>query len=108
VLQMAGLMIAPELAERRLIQFKQNLAQLLGFRIAGREILSVNLAQSANEGVSVFAADFAILVAVAIVETCLAHAALMPGNAGGAKGPDFWCAFEDGEVKVIGDEPDNA
>jgi len=21
---------------------------------------------------------------------------------------DFWCAFEDGEVKVIGDEPDNA
>ena len=30
-----------------------------------------------------------------------------PGNAGGAKGPDFWCAFEDGEVKVIGDKPDN-
>ena len=25
-----------------------------------------------------------------------------PGNAGGGKGPDFWCAFEDGEVKVIG------
>jgi hypothetical protein len=33
--------------------------------------------------------------------------ALMPGNAGGAKGPDFWCAFEDGEVVVIGDEPAN-
>ena len=31
----------------------------------------------------------------------------MSGNAGGAKGPDFWCAFEDGEVKVIGDEPGN-
>jgi hypothetical protein len=30
-----------------------------------------------------------------------------PGNAGGAKDPDFWCAFEDGEVKVIGDEPRN-
>jgi len=30
-----------------------------------------------------------------------------PGNAGGAKGPDFWCAFEDGEEKVIGDEPTN-
>jgi hypothetical protein len=30
---------------------------------------------------------------------------LNPGNAGGGKGPDFWCAFEDGEVKVIGDEP---
>ena len=33
--------------------------------------------------------------------------ALKPGNVGGAKGPDFWCAFEDGEVKVIGDEPEN-
>jgi hypothetical protein len=29
------------------------------------------------------------------------------GNAGGGKGPDFWCAFEDGKVKVIGDEPEN-
>src|SRR5438046_1787813 len=28
----------------------------------------------------------------------------MPGNAGGAKGPDFWCAFEDGEVKASGGE----
>ena len=25
----------------------------------------------------------------------------------GAKGPDFWHAFEDGEDKVIGDEPHN-
>src|SRR3977135_3369965 len=33
--------------------------------------------------------------------------ATMPVNAGGAKDPDFWCAFDDGEVKVIGDEPDN-
>lgn len=31
----------------------------------------------------------------------------MPGNARGAKGPDFWRASEDGEVEVIGDEPDN-
>ena len=31
----------------------------------------------------------------------------MPGNAGGAKGPDFWRASEDGEVEVIGDEPSN-
>jgi len=29
------------------------------------------------------------------------------GNASGAKGPDFWCAFEDNEVVVIGDEPAN-
>jgi hypothetical protein len=32
---------------------------------------------------------------------------LKPGNAGGGKGPDFWCACDDGEVPVIGDEPDN-
>src|SRR6266852_9981819 len=31
----------------------------------------------------------------------------MPGNAGGGKGPDFWYAFQDGEVVVIGDEPEN-
>src|SRR3984957_21026475 len=36
-----------------------------------------------------------------------ARTALRPGNAGGAKDPDFWCAFDDGEVKVIGDEPEN-
>ncbi len=29
------------------------------------------------------------------------------GNAGGAKDPDFWHAFEAGEVEVIGDEPGN-
>jgi hypothetical protein len=28
-----------------------------------------------------------------------------PGNAGGGKGPDFWSAFDDGEVRVIGDGP---
>jgi len=33
--------------------------------------------------------------------------ALRPGNAGGAKGPDFRCASEDGEVEVIGDKPGN-
>ena len=33
--------------------------------------------------------------------------ALRPGNAGGAKDPDFRHAFEVGEVKVIGDEPGN-
>jgi hypothetical protein len=38
VLKIAGLMIAAELSQRRLVQLKQNLAQLLGFRIAGCEI----------------------------------------------------------------------
>ena len=31
--------------------------------------------------------------------------ATRPGNAGGGKDPDFWCAFEEGEEGVIGDEP---
>src|SRR5882757_7232539 len=69
-------MIAAELAQRRLVQLKQNLAQFLGFGIAGCETLSVNLSQRADEGVAVFDADFAILVAVASVETRFAHAAL--------------------------------
>ena len=30
-----------------------------------------------------------------------------PGNSGGGKDPDFWNAFEDGEDRVIGDEPGN-
>jgi hypothetical protein len=71
--QVAGLMIAAELAERRLVQPKQYLAQLLGFKIAGCETLSVNLTLRVDEGVSVFGADLAVLV----VETCLAHAALL-------------------------------
>jgi hypothetical protein len=32
---------------------------------------------------------------------------MKPGNSGGGKDPDFWCAFEDGEDRVIGDEPGN-
>ena len=71
------LMIAAELAERRLVQPKQYLAQLLGFKIAGCETLSVNLTLRVDEVVSVFGADLAVLVAVAVVETCLAHAALL-------------------------------
>src|ERR1700674_4088571 len=73
VLKMAGLMIATKLAQRRLVQLEQNLAQLLGFRITGCETRSVNLTQRADQGVAVLVADFAILVAVAIVETGLAH-----------------------------------
>jgi hypothetical protein len=37
VLQVAGLMIAAELAQRGLVQLKQNFAELLSFRIAGCE-----------------------------------------------------------------------
>ncbi len=63
VLEMAGLMIATKLAQRRLVQLKQDLAQLLRFRITGRETLPVNLAQGAHQGIAMLVADFAILVA---------------------------------------------
>src|SRR5271167_3913366 len=32
---------------------------------------------------------------------------MKPGNSGGGKGPYFRCALEEGEEKVIGDEPGN-
>ncbi len=47
MLKIAGLMIAAELAQRRLVQLKQNLAQLLGFRIAGCEITKNAVAAAA-------------------------------------------------------------
>src|SRR5882757_3112972 len=81
VAEMAGLVIAAELAQRRLVQMSQNIAQLLGRRIARRETRSVNLAQGAQQRVAVLAADFAVMVAVSVVETWLAHAAL-PGARG--------------------------
>jgi hypothetical protein len=69
-------MIAAKLAQRRLIQLKKDFAQLLGRGITGGKALSVNLAQRADEGVAVLVADFAVVVAMAIVETGFAHAAL--------------------------------
>jgi hypothetical protein len=51
-------MITAELAHRRFVQLKQNFTQLLGLRITGCEAWSVNLAQRADEGVSVLVADF--------------------------------------------------
>ena len=77
MLQVAGLIIAAEFIKRRLVQLKQNFAELFGFKIAGCETLSVNLTLRVDEGVSVFGAGLAVLVAVAVVETCLAHAALL-------------------------------
>jgi hypothetical protein len=74
VLQVAGLMIAVELAQRCLVQLKQNLAQFLGLGITGCETLSVNLPERADQGVPVFVADLAIPVAVAAIEAW--HASL--------------------------------
>ena len=76
VFEMAGLVIPAKLAQRGLVELRQDVAQLLGCRITGGESLSVNLAKRANQRGAVLVADFAIVVAVAIVETCLAHAAL--------------------------------
>jgi hypothetical protein len=91
VFKVAGAVISAELAQRRLVQVKQDVAQLLGRRITRGETLSVNLAQRANENVAVLVADFAIVIAVAIVETGLAHAALhgaYPGDTIRLPGPN--------------------
>jgi hypothetical protein len=76
VLQVAGLMIAAELAQRCFVELRENIAQFLGIRITGSKTLSVNLTQRADEDVSVLVADFTVVVAVAIVETGFTHAAL--------------------------------
>ena len=41
MLQVAGLVIAPELAQRRLVQLKQNLARPLGFGMSKHRVLSL-------------------------------------------------------------------
>src|SRR4051812_31558583 len=71
---MTGLVVAAELAQRRLVQIKHDIAELVGWGIAGGKTLPVNLAQRADGGGAVLVADFTILLAV--VRTCLAHAAL--------------------------------
>jgi hypothetical protein len=76
VIQMTGLVVAAKLAQRCLVQVKKNVAQLVGWGIAGGKTLPVNLAQCADRRGAVLVADFAIVVALAIVETCLTHAAL--------------------------------
>src|SRR5213078_928266 len=75
-IQVAGLMIPAKLAERGLVQLQQDLAQLVRFGVTGGETVSINFSQGPDECVSMFGADFAILVAVAVIETYLAHAAL--------------------------------
>jgi len=71
--QVAGFMIAAELAQRSFVELKKNLAQCLGFRMPGGETLPINLTQRVDGRVTVFVADFTVVVAVAIVETCAAH-----------------------------------
>ena len=73
---MAGFVVTAELAQRSFVQLEKDLAQGPGFRMPGGETLSVNLAQRMDGRISVFVADFTVVVAVAIVETCVAHGAL--------------------------------
>ena len=88
VIQVAGFMIAAELAQRRLVELKQDFAQLLGLGIAGGEARSVDLAQRAHERIAVLVADFAVVVAMTIVQTWLAHAALHGGASDSILPPD--------------------
>ena len=76
MLQMVGLVIAAELTYRSLIELKHYLAQFGGFRIPGRKSLPVNFTQRPDEGIAVFAGNFAVLFAMAMVENWFAHAAL--------------------------------
>jgi hypothetical protein len=69
-------MIATDLAQGGLVKLKHYLAQFRSSRIPGRKALAVNFTQRLDKGVAVLAADFAILVAMAMVETWFAHAAL--------------------------------
>jgi hypothetical protein len=75
---MVRLVVAAELAWRSLTELQHYVTRLRGFLIPGGKTLSVNFAQRADGGVSVFAADFTILVAVAIVETCLLMLSIVP------------------------------
>src|SRR3982750_2519129 len=74
VIEMTGLVVAAKLVQRRLVQIRQSLAQLVGWGITSGKTWPVNLAQRADGGGAVLVADFTILLAV--VETCLTHAAL--------------------------------
>jgi hypothetical protein len=76
VIQVTSFMIAAELAQRCFVQLKKNLTQLFGFGVTGCETLPVNFSQRADKSVAVLVADFAVVVAVAIVESGFAHRAL--------------------------------
>src|SRR5947199_7384889 len=79
---MARFMVATELAQRSLIQYTQNFAELFGFRVTGRKPPPVNLAQGPDQCIAVLVADFAILVAMSIVgiRHCFSPASLCSGE----------------------------
>jgi len=77
VLEVTGLVIAAKLAQRSFVELKQHRAQLLGRGITCGKTLPVNFTQGADQRVAVLVTDLAIVVAVAMIETWLAHAVLL-------------------------------
>ncbi len=62
VLELPGLVVADQLAQRWLVHFVQNVAELVRICAAFGEIDSVGFAQGADQCVAVLSADFAVLV----------------------------------------------
>src|SRR6478752_2818557 len=70
---MPGVVIAPQLAERCLVQLMQDLAEFSRIRITGSKTLAVDLAQRTDQRVAVLLADRAILVPVAMIQARFLH-----------------------------------
>jgi hypothetical protein len=73
---MPGVVVAAQLAQRRLIQLEQDLTELGRIRIAGGKTLPVDLAQRADKRVAVLFTDPAILVPVAAIQAVFLHVSL--------------------------------
>lgn len=81
--QMPGVVIATQLAQRRLVQLSQDLAEQRRIGIPGRKALAVDLAQGADQRVAVLLADPAILVPMAAIQARFLHVSL-PGGVSSA------------------------
>src|SRR6266702_8449776 len=66
--QMSGVVIATQLAQRRLVQLMQDLTELGRIGITSRKALAVDLAQSTDQRVAVLLANRAILVPMAAIQ----------------------------------------
>src|SRR5436305_9525102 len=73
---MPGVVIATQLAQRGLVQLKQDVTQQGRIRITGCEALAVDLAQRTHQRVAVLLADRAILVPMAAIQAGFLHVSL--------------------------------
>src|SRR4029079_1308874 len=76
VRQMPGVVIATQLAQRRLVQLMQDLAELGRVRIAGGKALAVDLAQRSDQRIAMLLADRATLVPMATIKARFLHVSL--------------------------------